>query len=151
MAKGNTELKKLIIDLGKISKETKAELRTGMRKIATPTLNKAKARAALSSTRIPAATRLSIGFTQRSAGVRMLTDRKRAPHARPFEHGGKPGFFRHPVFGRDSVPRSKWTWVSQRAHPYMWPTAVDDLPEIGGRMLDLCIGVATKNGFHNSP
>ena len=147
MAKQNSELKKLIFDLGKISKEVRSEMRKGMRKITTPTLEKVKGLARW-STRIPSATRLSVSFSSRNPGVRIQTDKNRAPHARPYEHGGKPGYFLHPVFGRDSVPRNKWTWVKQEARPYMWPAAVEDIDNIGERMLDLCQDVALKNGFH---
>jgi hypothetical protein len=143
----NAEMKRLIIDLGKISKEVKTELRRGMRKIATPTLGKVKD-AAKWSTRVPGATKLTTGFSARRAGIRIETDRNRAPHARPYEHGGKEGYFRHPVWGDQDTPRRDWTWVSQQARPYMLPSAIEDIDEIGGRMLDLVQDVALKNGFH---
>lgn len=146
----NSELKKLIYDLAKISAETKAELRRGMRKIAQPTLEKVVNKASMHSTRIGPATRLTTAFTTRNTGISIVTDRKAAPHARPFEHGGEEGFFRHPVFGSLNEPRASWTWVSQTAHPYMYPTAVEDIDEIGDRMLDLMMDIATKNGFHNA-
>lgn len=143
----NAELKKLIVDLAKISKQVKSDLRKGMRKIATPTLEKVQGLARW-STRIPSATRLTTGFTTRSAGIRITTDKNRAPHARPYEHGGKVGYFRHPVFGDESEPRNTWTWVRQEARPYMWPAALEDIDNIGDRMLDLMIEVADENGFH---
>lgn len=148
MATGNPELKKLILDLAKMGKEVKAELRTGMRKIGAPTLAKVQLEASKHSSRIGPATRMSVGFTKRSAGATIMTDKKIAPHARPFEHYGRPGTFKHPVFAEWYKPRKNWKWVKQTAHPYMWPTVVDDLPEIGERMLDLVIDVALKNGFH---
>lgn len=144
----NPELKKLILDLSKISKEVKTELRKGMRKIATPTLHKVQAEASRHSTRIGPATRLTTAFTARKVGITIETNRHAAPHARPFEHGGKPGEFRHPVFGSHKEPRESWTWVSQMAHPYMYPTAVEDIDNIADRMLDLVSDVATKNGFY---
>lgn len=145
---GNRELKKLIFDFAAISKETKTELRRGMRKIATPTLHKVKRKASERSTRIGPATSLRTSFTKRDAGMRIVTNKQRAPHARPFEHGGRPGYFRHPLFADSSKPRSTWKWYKQRAHPYMLPTAQDDIEEIGGRMLDLIIELANKHGFH---
>lgn len=143
----NSPLKKLIFDLAKISKEIKSELRREMRKIATPTLHKVRTSAGWSS-RIPASTRLATGFTQRLTGITITTDRNVSPHARPYEHHGEPGMYGHPVFADSSKPRKTWTWVRAPARPYMYPTAVEDLPEIGGRMLDLCQDVAYKNGFH---
>lgn len=145
---GNLELKQLMIDLAKISKGVKSELRTGMRKIAAPTLEKVQLKASEHSTRIGPATKMTTGFTQRTAGARIVTDRTKAPHARPFEHGGRQGRFNHPVFAEWYKDRKHWKWVKQQAHPYMWPTVVGDLPDIGERMLDLVIDVALKNGFH---
>lgn len=142
-----SELKKLIFDLAKISKEIKAELRKGMREIARPTLKKVQSNASW-STRIPGSTKLKTGFTARFTGISIETDRNVSPHARPYEHFGRPGRYRHPVFADSSKPRKEWTWVSAPARPYMYPAAVEDLPEIGGRMLDLCQDVALKNGFH---
>lgn len=143
----NSDLKKLIFDLAKISKEIKSELRKGMRKVATPTLHKMQKNAGW-STRIPGSTKLGTGFTKRFTGIKIETDRNVSPHARPYEHHGEPGTFRHPVFADDTQPRNTWTWVTAPARPYMYPTAVEDLPEIGGRMLDLCTDVALKNGFN---
>lgn len=43
------------------------------------------------STRIPAATTIRPNFTARSAGIRIVTNRRKAPHARPLEFGNKDG------------------------------------------------------------
>lgn len=40
-----------------------------------------------------------------------------APNAAPFEHHGRPGKFRHPVFGNREV------WRDQEAHPFLVPAA----------------------------
>ena len=39
------------------------------------------------STRIPAATTIRPNFTAKSAGIRIVTNRRKAPHARPYEMG----------------------------------------------------------------
>jgi hypothetical protein len=144
-----SDLKKLIFDLAKISKENKTHLRRNMRKIATPTLGKVRTAAGW-STRIPGSTKLKTGFTRRFTGIRIETERSISPHARPYEHAGQPGTYRHPVFADSAKPRNTWTWVTAPARPYMYPSAVEDLPEIGGRMLDVLIDLANKNGFHPS-
>jgi len=141
-------LKKLIFDFAKMSKDAKSHLRKNMRKIATPTLQKIRDAASWSS-RIPGSTRIATGFTSRFTGVRIETDRRVSPHARPYEHGGQPGVFRHPVFGRYDRDRRLWTWVSQPARPYMYPTALEDIPEIGDRILDVIIELHKENGFHS--
>ena len=96
------ELAKLVADFGKIPPDVRRDLRTGIRKAADPILSQAKSNASWSS-RIPRATRIAVGFGKKSAGVSIVVSSKRAPHARPYEHDGEPGTFRHPVFG----PRSR--------------------------------------------
>lgn len=48
---------------------------------------------------------------------------KDAPHAKPIEHAGAEGSFRHPVFGNRDV------WVDQEARPSLHPAAIDHLQE----------------------
>lgn len=64
------------------------------------------------SSRIPGAVRVKASFAARTTGVKIEVDAKRAPEARPLEHGGKPGQFRHPVFG------NRKNWVAQPARPF---------------------------------
>lgn len=149
MAAPQAGLKKLVYDFAKISKENKTYLRRNMKKIATPTLHKIQGSASW-STRIPGSTKIKTGFTARFAGVRIETDRNVSPHARPYEHAGQPGMYRHPVYGDESKDRKLWTWVSAPARPYMYPSAVEDLPDIADRMLDTLIDLCLENGFHRS-
>ena len=149
MAAPTGGLKKLAFDLAKCGKESRSELRRGMRRIATPTLRKIRTAAGWSS-RIPGSTRIATGFTARFTGVRIETNAKISPHARPYEHGGEIGTYRHPVYADSSQARELWTWVSAPARPYMYPTAVEDLPDIADRMLDVITDVALKNGWHSS-
>ena len=142
-------LKKLVYDFSKISKETKSHLRKNMRRIATPTLHKIQKSASWSS-RIPGSTRIKTGFTTRFTGIRIETDRRVSPHARPYEHAGVPGLYRHPVWADRSKDRRLWTWVSAPARPFMYPSAVEDLPEVADRMLDVLIELCNENGFHRS-
>ncbi len=96
------ELAKLVADFGKIPLGVRRDLRPGIREATEPILSQAKANASW-STRIPRATRVKAAFGKRTAGVSIVVSAKRAPHARPYEHDGEPGTFRHPVFG----PRSR--------------------------------------------
>lgn len=119
---GTKELKAFIKEHGKLDKDTKKLLRTRIRESAKKPLAKAKQNASW-STRIPRATSLSIQLTARRTGVTLRTRKAKAPHGRPYEHRGKKGTFRHPVFGQSLEPRSTWTWVNARARPFLWPAA----------------------------
>ena len=46
-----------------------------------------------------------------------------APGAKPLEHAGAEGTFRHPVFGNRDV------WVDQPARPFLHPAALERLQE----------------------
>jgi hypothetical protein len=144
-----SEFRKLAREFAAISKENKTALRRGMRKIATPTLHKVRTAAGWSS-RIPSSTKLSAGLNKRFTGIRIETDRRKSPHALPYENYGRVGHYRHPVYGRSKVDRKLWTWVRAPARPYAYPTVVEDLPEIGERMLDTLIDLCIENGFHSS-
>ena len=63
------------------------------------------------SSRIPGSIRVA-GTLNRSV---VRAGGEVAPHAPAFEHGGRPGEFRHPVFGNRNV------WVGQRARPFLAP------------------------------
>lgn len=86
-----------------------------LRRIGQETLADARNNASWSS-RIPGATRLSVQFSKRFSGVSIVTNKNRAPHARPIENAGKQGTFRHRNFGRND-------WSVQRAQPFQTPAA----------------------------
>jgi hypothetical protein len=87
------------------------DLREGVKAAGQEALDAVRAEASW-STRIPAATRLKISFAARGAGVSVVTDARMAPEARPINHGGNSGVFRHPVYG------DRTTWVEQAANPF---------------------------------
>lgn len=118
-----SEIQKLVADLGKVPAELRKELRPAIRAAAQRVLVDARSRASWSS-RIPAATRISVRFGRRNAGVSIVVSAARAPHGRPYEHGGVPGNFRHPVYGNRN------NWVTQRARPFLWPAAVAKREEV---------------------
>ncbi|GAA4626614.1 hypothetical protein GCM10023196_035570 [Actinoallomurus vinaceus] len=110
------DIARFIRHFGDVPKDIKKEIRPELR--AAGELVAAQARVNASwSTRIPRATRVSVSFAKRKPGVSVVVDRRKAPHARPFEHGGRQGEFRHPVYGhRDR-------WVPQEARPFLEPAA----------------------------
>lgn len=90
-------------------------------------------------TSIGKATRLKTSFAARSAGVKVATNAKMAPHARPLEGRGGRSVNRHPVFGRSTIGplregqtrRQGWTYVNQPTKPFFFDNAskgAKDLP-----------------------
>ncbi len=71
------------------------------------------------SSRIPGSIRVA------AAGdtVVVVAGGARAPHAPVFEHGGHPGTFQHPVFGRPP-------YVSQNARPVLTPSLIVGEPAL---------------------
>jgi HK97 gp10 family phage protein len=136
------EIRRLIDDLGKIPKELKVELRPGLRKAGEVVRDRARLNASWSK-RIPAATRVGVGFTARNPGVSVVVNKNKAPHARPFEHGGRPGEFRHPVFGNKKV------WKPQKARPFLAKALEEKAPEAERQIADV-VDKVTRNtgGFH---
>lgn len=140
MPSAGEEILRVLDVFGPIPTEIRKEIRPALRKLAEPILAQAKVNAAWSS-RIPGAIRINTSFSRRTAGVAITVSAKKAPHARPFEHLGRQGTFRHPVFGN----REKW--VSQTARPFLFPavaSADDDLVRETGRVVEQ---VARKHGF----
>jgi hypothetical protein len=97
------------------------------------------------SGRIPGAVRAQPFFTAKRAGVRIIVDAKAAPEARPLEHGGNGGEFRHPVFGGGNKTRDQWTWVEQPARPFFY-AALERSVEIEIAMRAVMARVAAKLG-----
>ena len=65
------------------------------------------------STRIPGSVRL----IARGLNSAVKAGGSAAPHAKPYEHSGVAGTFRHPVFG------NRENWVPQKARPFLGPAA----------------------------
>ncbi|MEU8279562.1 HK97 gp10 family phage protein [Microbispora bryophytorum] len=140
MPSAGEEILRVLDVFGPLPAEIRRELRPALRKVAEPVLAQAKANASW-STRIPGAIRISTSFSRKTAGVAITVSAGKAPHARPFEHLGRPGTFRHPRFG----DREKW--VSQTARPFLFPavsSADEDLVRETGRVVDQ---TARKHGF----
>lgn len=133
------EIEHLIRDLGKIPQDLKRELRPGLRAAGRVVADEAKVRASW-STRIPGATRVSVTFSGKRPGVSVVVNKTKAPDARPFEHGGRTGIFRHPVFGNRDV------WVSQKARPFLAPALEAKGDEAAGQITDVVDRVTRDTG-----
>lgn len=119
------EITSFRLALQNVPKDLRKEIRPAIRRAAQGLLQEVKANASWSS-RIPAATRLKVSFAQRGAGISVVTDAKKAPHARPLEGGsqGRRAANRHPVFGnRDN-------WVNQPVRPFFFPAVAQHREQV---------------------
>lgn len=106
------EIKRFFRDFKKMPDGVRKQARPMLRQTAQEPLADARKNASW-STRIPGATRISLRFSRRFSGVTLYVNRRKAPHARAFENQGKPGQFRHRVYGKD-------VWVNQSARPFFY-------------------------------
>lgn len=134
-----SQLQKLIKDLGEIPPAVRRELRPALRRAVKPAVDQVKRNASWSS-RIPAATKLSTSFG-RTPGVTIRVDANKAPGARPIEHDGQPGTFRHPVYGNRHV------WVSQPARPFFYRAVEATADQIRDEIGDAIERIAKDHGF----
>lgn len=111
-------IRRLIRQYGKFPDDIRKALRPAMREAAQPVLGDARRRSGW-STRIPKALRLAVSFTKRQAGVSVVVDKTKAPHARAHEGIRGNSTFRHPVFQR----ANRNVWVEQSTRPFLVPAA----------------------------
>ncbi|MDF5755820.1 HK97 gp10 family phage protein [Spongiactinospora sp. TRM90649] len=137
---GVAELRKLIGEVGGLPADIRRELRPMLKVAGQKALTDARANASWSK-RIPRATRLSVSFSKRRAGIALQTNKNRAPHARPHEHQGRGGYFRHPVMG------NRRNWVRQKARPFLWPAAAPLMRGIDEQIGQAADEAARKLGF----
>ncbi len=97
-------------DLKDADKKLRRELSRNMKLAGELVAADARQRAGFSS-RIPQNIKVGV----RANIIRIFVNQSGAPEAKPLEHHGKEGTFRHPVFGNKDV------WVSQPAHPFLAP------------------------------
>jgi hypothetical protein len=135
------EIERLIRDMGRIPKDLKKQLRPRLRIAGRVVADDAKLRASW-STRIPRAIRVSTSFTGRRPGVSVIVNKNKAPHARPYEHGGEPGKFRHPRWG------DRRHWFDQTARPFLAPALAAKQDEAGRLIADAVDETTRDAGFH---
>lgn len=146
---GKLDLKISAVGLSDLARDLKnadplllKELRTGIRKAAEPARQQVKQNAAGVSPRIAAAIPPArVSFAKRGASVRIVVNAKKAPHARPLENKGRPGKFRHPLFGNRN------RWISQPAKPFFWSGVRQADPTINREMNRVIDEVTRKLKF----
>lgn len=156
-------------DLGAAIKEMDRKQATAVRKRLREGIGRAGSdlvsavqREASWSSRIPSATRLRTSFGSRSAGVTVVVDAKKAPHARPLEMGnrnvpdmphmahnarGGSRALRHPIFPDPSKTREEWVWTSMPARPFFFRAEESASALIHARMTKVLDDVAADLGF----
>ncbi|MBO4272385.1 HK97 gp10 family phage protein [Microbispora triticiradicis] len=140
MPSAGDEIRRVLNVFGPLPAEIRRELRPALRRVTEPVAAQARANASW-STRIPGAIRVTTSFTRKTAGVAITVSGRKAPHARSYEHLGRPGSFRHPVFG------NRDRWVSQAARPFLFSAvagADGELVRETGRVVE---AAARKHGF----
>jgi hypothetical protein len=130
---GDRDLYALKKQCDAVSKNAAKELKKGLTEAAAPM--RAKVAAAASwSTRIPRAVKVNTRFTAKTTSVAITVNQKQAPHARPLENDGRPGFFTHPVpvrakgtrRGRLGQAARGQVVVKQKARPFFFDTITDE-------------------------
>ena len=133
------QLQALIRDLGAIPPDLKRELRPGLRKAAQPAVARIRSNASWSS-RIPGATKISTSFGK-TPGVTIRVNAAQAPHARPIEHDGQPGTFRHPRWG------DREHWYDQPARPFFYRAVQEKADQVTNAIGDAVMDAARRHGF----
>lgn len=119
LARTGNAIRRLIAQHGRFPEDLRKRLPPKMRQVSQPLLMDARRRASWSK-RIPAALRIATSFTRRQAGVSLVANRTKAPHARVYEGIRGNADFRHPVFPRFG---RREVWVEQRTRPFAQPAA----------------------------
>lgn len=135
------ELRKLVADLKELEggKKQVAALRKNLKAAAEPMAAQVRANASW-STRIPDAVGVQVRFTGKNkVGVSIFVSRKKAPHARPIENGGRGGTFTHPAFGQGSV--------EQPARPFFFNQLANQMPAVQKAVVDAMDEAARSAGF----
>lgn len=133
------EVRRFFKDFKEMPKEVQRQARPMLRATAKEPLQRVRRNASW-STRIPNATRVGLSFGKRFQGVRITVNKRAAPHARPFENKGKPGKFRHRVFGQN-------VWVSETARPFFYEVAPSWHNNVNKGLGDVVDRVTKEHGF----
>lgn len=127
-------------DMRALPDEARRAVRPALRKAGQVVATEAMVNASWSS-RIPGTIRVVTSFRLNREGISVKAGGSSAPHARPYEHLGEPGAFRHPVYGNREV------WVSQMARPFLFKAARSTEGTVTAMVLETMDDVAQSLGF----
>lgn len=138
---GSGDLEQLIVDLRAIPREVRAELTPLLKRAGESAAAQARGNASW-STRIPGAIRVQVRYGRVRTGMLLKVSAAMAPHARAYEGLGRPGLFRHPLFGDWSTP------ITQARRPYAWPAVVAMREPVRREIAQVVEDAARRHGFH---
>ncbi|MEU8264480.1 hypothetical protein AB0C02_28140 [Micromonospora sp. NPDC048999] len=134
----------VVVDLRAIPRDVRKDLRPALKATGDRVAQDARARASWSS-RIPGAIGVRVLYGAKP-GVVVRVNRKRAPHARPYEgisaRMGSAATFRHPFFG------NRDRWYSQKTRPFLEPAAKAHGAEVREDIKQVVEQAARRHGFH---
>ena len=136
------ELGQLARDLKDLEggKKQVAALRRNLKAAAEPAAAQVRRNASWSS-RIPAAVAVRVAFTaKKGAGMSVVVNRNKAPHARPFENDGSGGTFEHYVFGGPGK-------ATQVARPFFFREMEGVMPDVEKAAMNAVDEAAKAAGF----
>lgn len=110
---GVSDLTKLSRDLRAVTVDLSRGFTAALKAAVEPVAVQARENASFSK-RIPQTIRVTSTGGKAKVRVRVSAGGARAPEAAAFENGGRPGTFRHPVFGHRNRK-----WAKQDAHPFL--------------------------------
>jgi hypothetical protein len=127
-------------DMRALPDEARKAVRPALRRAGQVVAREAMVNASWSS-RIPGTIRVVTSFRVNREGVTIRAGGKNAPHARPYEHLGDPGTFRHPVYGDREV------WVAQSARPFLFKAAKSTVGTVTDMIAETMDDVSQSLGF----
>lgn len=139
-AVGRDAFGRVVVDLRSIPREVRKDLRPALKATGDRVAQDARGRASWSS-RIPRAIKVKVLYGSK-AGVVITVDRKRAPHARPYEGIAGGGTFRHPFFG------NRRRWYTQTTRPFLEPAAKAQRAQVREDITKVVEQAARRHGFN---
>ena len=145
----HVDMEELAREIKLVDKKFATAVRSNLRKAVTE--SGAEVTAAIKaqsswSKRIPGATSLAVSFGAQKVSVRVKTNAKQAPHARPLEFGsaGNPGVNRHPVFVKKG---QKGPRVNQPTREFFFSAAKAMTPLTERKIQTAIDTIAIEAGF----
>lgn len=125
-----------------VSKKSAHEMLETLKSVSQRVAEDAKAEVGGASTTVPGSIRVvSRAGSRGHVKISVRAGGARAPLAEPLEHGGKPGEFRHPLFG------DKNHWYAQPAHPYLLPSLKRNLTYLQAKIEEALTQLFEKYGY----
>ncbi|SCL31954.1 hypothetical protein GA0070616_4363 [Micromonospora nigra] len=140
-AVGRDAFGRVVVDLRQIPRDVRRDLRPALKAVGERVAQDARGRASWSS-RIPRAIKVKVLYGRGAQGVVITVNRKKAPHARPYEGITGSNVFRHPFFG------NRDRWYAQRTRPFLEPAAQAKRAAVREEIVKVVEAAARRHGFN---